>query len=144
MFRILTRQKLLLFEYVTVKEKNRRIREYLEKNKDKSTAQKKKEISRIYTEFILTNTDIVELLELKKDYLKSYNSETLDSENNEKINWHNFYPPLILITIDPKEILPLSSDFNDSILENISINDFSEGFRRNILKINLIENNQMG
>ena len=31
-----------------------------------------------------------------------------------------------------------------SILENISINDFSEGFRRNILKINQIENNPMG
>ena len=78
-----------------------------------------KKIMNIIEKYILTNKNIVELLELKKDYLKSYDSQSADSENNEEINWHNFYPPLKLITIDPKEILPLSSDFNDSILENI-------------------------
>ena len=52
-------KKLMLFEFISIKEKNKRIREYLEENEDKSIETKKKAISRIYTEFILTNTENV-------------------------------------------------------------------------------------
>ena len=80
------RQKLLLFEYVTVKEKNRRIREYLEKNKDKSTAVKKKEISRIYSEFILTNTEntlfIISLFVLFGGVVHYYRRKQIQYGNN--------------------------------------------------------------
>ena len=78
-----------------------------------------KKITNIIDKFVLTNKDIVELLEFKKEYLKTNDNENKESENNEEINWHNFYPPLKFINIDPKEIVPLSSDFNDIIIENI-------------------------
>ena len=71
----------------------------------------------IIDKYILTNKDIVELLEAKKEYLKTNITE--ESINVNKINWHNFSPPLNLINIDSSELLPLSSDFNNSVLDNI-------------------------
>ena len=107
-----------------------------------------KKIMTIIEKFILTNNDIIELIELKKEYIKSGDSEKIDIEYNNEINWHNFYPPLKSVTIDPKELLPLSSDFNTSILQNIkkgaNNNDF-DIIKSKILflSMSIIENIEM-
>ena len=77
-----------------------------------------KKIISVIDKFLLTNKDIVELIEIKKEYIKSEKSDAIDIVN-EEINWHYFYPPLKSVKIDSNELLPLSSDFNNSVLENI-------------------------
>jgi hypothetical protein len=77
-----------------------------------------KKITSVIDKFILTNKDIVELIEIKKEYIKSEESNVVNIVD-EEIKWHYFYPPLKLVKIDSKELLPLSSDFNDYVLENI-------------------------
>ena len=104
-----------------------------------------KKIISVIDKFILTNKDIVDLIEIKKEYLKTEKSDLIDAEYNKEINWHYFYPPLKLIKIDPNELLPLSSDFNNSLLENIKkgkINNDYDVINSKIffLSISIIEN----
>lgn len=49
--------KLSIFEFISKDKKDEQLREYLKLNNDKSFSEKQKEVSRIYTRYILTNTE---------------------------------------------------------------------------------------
>ena len=49
--------KLSIFEFISRKKKDAEISEYLKLNNDKAFTEKQKEVSRIYTRYVLTNTE---------------------------------------------------------------------------------------
>ena len=51
--------KLSIFEFISRKKKDSEISEYLKLNNDKAFTEKQKEVSRIYTRYVLTNTENV-------------------------------------------------------------------------------------
>ena len=80
--------KLALFEFVSKKEKMKNINEYLKKNSEKSLEEKQEEITKIHTNYILTNLEntlfilsLVILLIGVFMYLKRKRNEYIDNFN---------------------------------------------------------------
>ena len=80
--------KLALFEFVSKKEKMKNINEYLKKNSEKSLEEKQEEITKIHTNYILTNLEntlfilsLVILLIGVFMYLKRKRNEYIDNIN---------------------------------------------------------------
>ena len=51
--------KLSIFEFISREKKDSEIERYLKLNNDKPFSEKQKEVSRIYTRYVLTNTENV-------------------------------------------------------------------------------------
>ena len=81
--------KMSFFEYISHKEKETNIKNYLEKNKNDTDQQKRKRINKIYTNYVLTNTEntlfVISLIVLLFGFLIYFKRKYIEYDKNFKI-----------------------------------------------------------
>ena len=88
-----------------------------------------KKLDTIIKTHILTNKEVNELFDKKREYLLLNETETIPEEIS--INsWHNFMPALIEINIDKENLIPLPDTLKDELIESLT-----KGKKNNIKEI---------
>jgi hypothetical protein len=90
-----------------------------------------KNIEQLITKYIVSNKELVEHLNKKREFLQSEDNRDNAIPEYLSINiWHTFNPPLIDIKIESESLEPLEVNFKNTLFET-----FSRGSKNNIKEL---------